>query len=312
MLAEYRAASHSVHRPDTPLIKTEVTAGDRRLRARVTGTVRAPVRLVISSFMTSSLNRFRARQHETTVVDVGATALTEEMTQTWAEYKMPFPLQNRDIALSNVWERTGPGKFFHVSESSDSRPLKEGVFVRMHETLVCNFCEVAANKTKIELVIDLDLGGHIPRAVTNSLVVPMTQDWVIDTMRFFAQVREPGDYTVEDGKELGLLLMLKLHPHRNDEALLRASIGTAFERCALLSAVRVQHEGVFEELLFAVLRNRVRPAKGTKVPLARLGRGEAAAAGRMMATLLLSNATAHAAVDELIHANVALAELDRM
>ena len=107
------------------------------------------------------------------------------------------------------------------------------------------------------------------------------------------------DYKEGDGKELGLLIFYKLHPLRRREDELRSEINVLVGQITVLREAKAQHEWL-DELLFYIIRNKLRPPASCKVKLANLTREDAAKLGGALASLLVSNVTAVAAVDEWI------------
>ena len=152
-------------------------------------------------------------------------------------------------------------------------------------------------------------GGHVPKSVNDAITIPLATTTQINQQLLFASVRPTVDYKEGDGKELGLLVFYKLHPLRRREDELRSEINVLVGQITVLREAKAQHEWL-DELLFYIIRNTIRPPASCKVKLANLTREDAAKLGAALASLLVSNVTAVAAVDEWIVTTPALTEMD--
>ena len=145
--------------------------------------------------------------------------------------------------------------------------------------------------------------------MNDAITIPQATTTQINQQLLFASVRPTADYKEGDGKELGLLIFYKLHPLRRREDELRAEINVLMGQITVLREAKAQHEWL-DELLFYIIRNKLRPPAFCRVKLANLTREDAAELGSALARLLLSNVTAVAAVDEWIVTTPALTEMD--
>ena len=152
-------------------------------------------------------------------------------------------------------------------------------------------------------------GGRIPKSVNDAITIPQVTTAQINQQLLFASVRPTADYKEGDGKELGLLIFYKLHPLRRREDELRSEINVLVGQITVLREAKAQHEWL-DELLFYIIRNKLRPPASCKVKLANITREDAAKLGGALASLLVSNVTAVAAVDEWIVTTPALTEMD--
>ena len=152
-------------------------------------------------------------------------------------------------------------------------------------------------------------GVRVLKSVNDAIIIPFCTISQISQQVLFASVRPTADYKEGDGKELGLLIFYKLHPLRRREDELRSEINVLVGQITVLREAKAQHEWL-DELLFYIIRNKLRPPASCKVKLANLTREDAAKLGAALARLLVYNVTAVAAVDEWIVTTPALIEID--
>ena len=145
--------------------------------------------------------------------------------------------------------------------------------------------------------------------MNDAITIPQATTTQINKQLLFASVRPTADYEEGDGKELGLLIFYRLHPLRRREDELRSEINVLVGQITVLREAKAQHEWL-DELLFYIIRNKLRPLASCKVKLANITREDAAKLGGALASLLVYNVTAVAAVDEWIVTTPALTEMD--
>jgi hypothetical protein len=128
-------------------------------------------------------------------------------------------------------------------------------------------------------------------------------------MQYFADTRAPADYHTAETTELGHLVYLQLRPHRRTEEALMDAVLKALERVHVLRVAHARYPW-FDEILFHIMRNRVRPATATATPLKDFTAVDASKAARSFPNVLVGSATSAAAVDEWIMTYPGLEELE--
>ncbi|GMI19434.1 hypothetical protein TeGR_g7143 [Tetraparma gracilis] len=225
----------------------------------------------------------------------------------------PSPLSDRDGVFALVVQPLENGECIMSVESieHDRAPRREGV-VRLHARRLMRFKPLSPTTTRFTITTVFDLGGSIPRFISDSFTTPVAARAPLDALRYFNQVKAAKSFEAADAKELGQLLVLDTDNVRGkrDPDPLEAKLRTFVDRSAVLRGARSTCPWI-EVLLKEVLRNRLRVPKGSMKALEEFTEEDARKAGRGFANALVANATAEAAVDEWVMTYPALSELEQ-
>ncbi|GMI28751.1 hypothetical protein TeGR_g8009 [Tetraparma gracilis] len=228
--------------------------------------------------------------------------------------RFPPPLQDRESVCTCLFQKAEDNEDCIISlESSehDDAPVQSNA-VRIHLRRLFRYSPVSPTVTRMTVTTTMNLGGSIPRFVSDSVTIPAAARAPLSTLRYFNQAKPAESFEAADARELGLLLVLDLNDVRSkrDPGPLEAKLRTFVERSAALRSVQDAHPW-FEALLVEALRNRLRVPKGCDKVLAEMTEGDARKAGRAFANALVVNVSAEAAVDEWVMTYPALGELEQ-
>jgi hypothetical protein len=226
---------------------------------------------------------------------------------------MPSPLHDRDGVFRAIFQELENGVCIVSIESTehDRAPPREGV-VRLYVKRMWRFSPLTPTTTRFTATTVFDLGGSIPRFVSDSVTTPIAARSPLAAIRYFIQVKPVETFEAADAKELGQLLVLdtdNVRGKRNPDPL-EAKLRTFVDRSAVLRGARSTCPWI-EVMLKEVLRNRLRVPKGSVKALEEFTEEDARKAGRGLANALVANATAEAAVDEWTKTYPALRELEQ-
>jgi hypothetical protein len=228
-------------------------------------------------------------------------------------FKLPSPVRDRDGVLRCISQKQENGDCINSFESIEHHqvPHQDGV-ARAYGRRLFRFSPISPTVTRFTATSVFDLGGSIPRVISNSLTTPAAARAPLDALRYFNQVKRAESFETADAKELGQLLVLDTDNVRGkwDPDPLEAKLRTFVNRSAVLRGARSTCPWI-EVMLKEVLRNRLRVPKGSRKALEEFAEEDARKAGRGLANALIANATAEAAVDEWLMTYPALRELEQ-
>lgn len=155
----------------------------------------------------------------------------------------------------------------------------------------------------------MSLNGNIPKAVNNSFVLPTIMNTEINHQRFFSYVRGAADFSESDSTELGKLLAVKLIKVRRNPAELRRVTAEDIERTTVLRVCCKAYPWV-SEVLYRIVRNKLRRPGSCKTSLADFGVEDAAVVGGSLSVSLLTHVDAAGAVLDWSSAYPVIGELE--
>jgi hypothetical protein len=221
-------------------------------------------------------------------------------------------IDDRDFLGRMIWRKTRNG-FEVVATPTESKergaPLKT---VRAKFPSTMKITTVGENETRVEYVIQPDSGGALPSWLVTRYM-GSNLSYVADIQRYFGALRELQVWDAGDGVALGNLLAseTKEEQHRErGESRVEARVRVLFASQVGLKELDERWPW-FEELLAKVAANKLRPASDSKVKLCNMTAKDAKVIGGALASAILANLTAHAAVDEWILRYPAMGELER-
>jgi hypothetical protein len=310
--AQSKMMKHKHLRTGTSLVQGEVSVGEK-IQARVQATIRMEVKMVVAFLMRNNPHFMAIRGNEEP--NISEFRILERINDhhivLMARYRVNPPLTPREVVVSTIWQKEGEGEFFVATNSVETEACpKSAAFVRMHFTGIYRLKQNPNNTTHMSVLGSVNLGGVFPKWFNDKITVPQLVLPPIMMMNYFTAVRPPADYDDADSKELGKLVFDKFHPLKGKEEALRRAISITMTRVAVLKAAYVNYSWL-DELLFHIIRNKVRPAFAVSTALVSFAREDAKRAGRSFPLALISNVSAESAVDEWVLALPALGEFER-
>jgi len=224
--------------------------------------------------------------------------------------KTPNAVDNRDFLGRTLWRKTGSGfEIVSTPESSERRGTPRKT-VRGKMTSTMRIVRVQENVTKLEFVIQPDFGGELPAWFMNrSLGGQLAR--VTEARDYFQALRH--EYDAEDGVAIGNLLLSETREekhHEKGETRVEARVRALFVKNKGLKEVARKYAWM-EVMLASVAANKLRPASDCKVKLCNITEKDSKVIGGALASAILANLTAQAAVDEWILRYPAMGELER-
>ncbi|GMI33336.1 hypothetical protein TeGR_g8353, partial [Tetraparma gracilis] len=182
--------------------------------------------------------------------------------------------------------------------------------VRFYAKRLMRFSPISPTVTRFTITTVFNLGGSIPRFISDTLTTPSAARAPLSALRYFDQIKPAEAFEAADGKQLGQLLVLDTDKVRrkNDRRPLEAKLRTFVDRSAVLRGARSRFPW-FAPMLVEVLRNQVHRPSNTLTPLVEFGEEEGKKMGGAFAVLQLKKASPAAAVEAWIAGNPALGEL---
>ncbi|GMI58148.1 hypothetical protein TeGR_g1628, partial [Tetraparma gracilis] len=226
-------------------------------------------------------------------------------------YSLPYPLKDREVVTSQIWEKDGRGSYFvaQISTETPLFPLDDERYTRMKLTRAVTITSVSATTSCVDIVGFTSLEGNIPSRVNNTFTIPANIATPMNMQRFFASIKDPASYRAETARELGLVLVWLLLPLRKNKAEFRKFVTDEIGRISVLRRAQAKYR-VLDELLLNILRNEMSKADlNIRSPLASLTGNEAARIGSAFASIIVTNATPANAVDEYLRVFPAVRDL---
>ncbi|GMI47876.1 hypothetical protein TrCOL_g4158 [Triparma columacea] len=174
---------------------------------------------------------------------------------------------------------------------------------------------VRQQKTTIELYAQMDFKTNSVVMENEKLCRPMTVRAVSQVQRYFQNLRKLDELDVEDGTAMGTMLMDSMDAfmvgcsRSNRQAMGRLAVTVMMEKNRALRDLHGRYRA-FAPMLVNILRNRLAPPCKVDKPLADITEADGRKIGKTMSSLIISNLTADAAVDEFILTFPSMRELD--
>jgi hypothetical protein len=218
--------------------------------------------------------------------------------------KKPAPFQNRTWLSSLLWQKVSntPPTYIWVAvpiEHHGKISLEDEAHAIRAEGVRCiRATQTAPGVTRIEYACSLDLKGHLPRWLTDRLVIPTLMRLPYDLQTYFTHVMPPPSCTAANGTLLGHMIVDTAEAAKKPE---RASaVRTFVEHTAILRESGVASLGALVSATLGASGHDVRPqAVATPTPGA-LTVAEATTIGRGFDAIIRVSATPSDAVDALL------------
>ena len=174
---------------------------------------------------------------------------------------------------------------------------------------------VGQQKSTIELYAQMDFKTHSVVMENEKLCRPMTVRAVSQVQRYFQNLRKLDELDVEDGTAMGTMLMDSMDAfmvgcsRSNRHAMGQLAVTVMMEKNRALRDLQNRYKA-FAPMLINILRNRLAPPCKVNKPLADITEADGRKIGKTMSSLIISNLTAAAAVDEFILTFPSMRELD--
>jgi len=135
---------------------------------------------------------------------------------------MPSPLQDRQLTVQLLWEKLDDSTYFIAQKTCVHQqfPKVEGA-VSMSATRLIKLTKTSESSAKVEVVGSMNLCGSVPAQVNNIVTIPLIVRGPVALATFFTAIRAADAFDESEAKQLGQLLFLELHPHRQNAHVLR-------------------------------------------------------------------------------------------
>jgi hypothetical protein len=224
---------------------------------------------------------------------------------------IPNPLADRELVMRFLWKKLSEDSFVFVIDPTSHKdyPLNEEKRVRAKFPTVVKLTRSGEDKTRVDYVLQLDVGGSDKKSVVNyymKLYLRQQLKRTFDLHNYFQALRGLEQWDADDGRAVGEVMVIKTKGEANVGARMREM----FRTHKGLSEIGGKYE-FFEAMMARVVHNKLRPAGDVKTKLCNLSLKKGRTIGAGLAMCLASALTAEAAVDEWIGKYPALKELDR-
>ncbi|GMH92472.1 hypothetical protein TrST_g1906 [Triparma strigata] len=236
------------------------------------------------------------------------------------DYAFPSPLINRETICKMVWKRLGEKSVMVTYDPLMSHPLVENKdgkeVIRATFQAVYLVTQLDARTTKVELGLHINFGGHLPRFIVNSFIVPSFNRIVSHTQAFFALSLSLNSLTKSDGKVLGEVFVNQIKAARKRGGWKKradlSKLGVdEFLYISVAMRKLLSLYPWFRALLHEMSLNRAKASKTVKKSLPDVNDQDAINIAKGLSTIILTCTEAEAAVDHWIAQNVALEEFEK-
>jgi hypothetical protein len=272
--------------------------------------IQAPAELVLAFTMDNNPNYLQEKNEGSSdvVEELVAATINDHHKVVVGRYKA-FPLTHRELVVASLWRKESPTDYFCVVRSCEhpDYPLSPD-FVRIFISRAFKIKALSPKTCSLSLVSQLNLNGNVPHRINRIITLPMSIKMPLNVMIYSSIVRNAADCDAAAMKELGMVLVHTLHALQGNDRALKKATEKFVHRVTLLRT-----HGWLGDVLFYIIRNKVRPQRSTSASFAVFSQDESLwrLAGRTFATVLIGNVTAAAAVDEWINKYPAMVEFDR-
>jgi hypothetical protein len=304
-------ATPSNYRTATKLVTAKVLVNKTSVFTRaVAPVIQAPAPLVLAYCMDNTPNHLRiGNDEDPDVISEGVSSTVNDHHKVLHGTYKAFPLTNRELVLTSVWRKDSSTDYFAVVVSCEhpDHPRTPD-FIRMTLNRAIKVTALSPTTCSLTVVSQIHLNGVVPMHLNRLITVPMVIAMPLCAVTFVATIRQPDAYDAASLKELGMVVVHTLHAHRGNAAALKSAANKCAHRIALL-----RDHAWLGEVLFHVVRNKIRPPSATTASLEAFRQDSSlvAQAGQAFATKLVGNVTTPAAVDEWIESYPALVEFDQ-
>jgi hypothetical protein len=241
------------------LVQGEVgRTSDQHIITRVSATIRAPANDCLG-YLRCHHQEYQdvLKDDDPDVLDDFGADYTPRSHFYINRFKTPAPLSDREYVCRCAWEKRRDGTIFFTAISAEhpDYPLSPD-FVRMSVARAVRLIPVSPGLTKIEVTSEVDLGGSIPRAVNDAIVIPLIAGTPMNMMNYFACVRSSDAYDVGASRELGTLAFCKLHPLQRHPEELRAAVHKMVTRNDVMREFQAKYN-FLQEIIFTIMRNKI-------------------------------------------------------
>ena len=278
---------------------------------RVCGKVHSSISSVLA-FNMDYTSKFQSthNQSSTTIDPSLLEVVNPHHSVFYIEVKSPPPFKNRDFVWSAVWKKVSSKQCILVllPSSHKDKPVRDDV-VRAESTRIFRFSEVSPLITEYDLVQHFHLKGKVPRFITENYTLPVALRAPSTIQKYFLQIKrfEEYDKKGENGRILGILLVESLAKKRGRER--EVELLTFFSRTAALRDLAIKLPWL-KIMIFHISLNKLRSVNRCGTILSQFSSVDAENVGKSFASVLATNATHDAAVDEFLLFYPALKQLD--
>ena len=198
----------------------------------------------------------------------------------------------------------------HLGVQPKYRHGQKHVRTKMYTTI--KISDASPGFCKLVYVNQLDLGGHLPVAVMN-MVVRLMMRGALRVQEHFQMLRPLSEFDDHDGVALGEIFTTKRAAEkrkRKGETFADARMRDIFRTSNGLSELKVKYPFLEVMLSKIVLNKLLIPGAAAKTKLCNVSLKEGRKMGQSFSTVLATNLTSGAAVDEFIGRYRSLRELD--
>jgi hypothetical protein len=331
---EFDRSATEAYKTSSKLIKGKFCHSDHRVLVRIEGEIRAPLNHVVGY-----LNRVNQQYWDVLNADddsITKDAIIDVTPRSQVMRSMllfPYPWFDRDAVVNIAWEKIAEGTFHYAAVSITHPEFPESPdYVRATFARSASIVAISPTLTRLVITSKAKLGGNVPRRINDAITVPAATRTPINAMQYFSDVRSPEAYTADDSRELGKLVIYRLHKVRNNREELRKAISKMITHNDAMRRFQAKYN-FLDEILFYVVRNkigemgpedkadsigksssvvgkilRMKSSNVTSGAL-ELTRSNAAGIGRGFTLVLLANTLSDAAVDEWVNKFPALLEV---
>ncbi|GMI28074.1 hypothetical protein TeGR_g1263 [Tetraparma gracilis] len=171
--------------------------------------------------------------------------------------QLPRPFSHRDMVLCAVYKELESGDHaLSITSTEHAAATKRGNAIRFTGTRLLRFSQVTPTVTRFTATATFDLGGHIPRFISDTITTPAASRAPLYTLGYFLQIKETAEFDAagQDARALGQLLVHEMEPVRNNNKLLEARLHVFLFRTTVLREL-TDARPWFEALLHQVLLN---------------------------------------------------------
>ncbi|GMI24218.1 hypothetical protein TeGR_g12645 [Tetraparma gracilis] len=213
-------------------------------------------------------------------------------------------MSHRDWVLRCVYQELENGDVIIsiTSVAEHAAATNRNNAVRATGTRLLRFSQVTPTVTRFVATASFDLGGSIPRFVSDTLTTPAAARAPLSALGYFLQIKETAelDAAGQDARALGQLLVHEMEPVRTKKRPeeLELKLYTFVYRTTVLREL-ADVLPWFPKTLFQILRNLPSAPRTTQAKLADFTERDAVITGQAVAMLMLSSSTPDAVVDEI-------------
>lgn len=221
------------------------------------------------------------------------------------DYLFPSPLSDREVINNIVWKRMSEKSVVMVYYPVNTHPkveIKPRTDIRATQHAIFHVTQLDNGSTELQFCFHFNFGGHLPKAIVNSFIMP-TYDRVLSHYQaYFAYSISSKKLTKTDGKLLGEVFVNQIKKAREKGGWKkRGELGkVGVDQFLYISAAMMEllpRYPWLRALLHTISVNQVKVAPTVTITLSDIKDGDAINLGKGLCTTILTNTEASAAVD---------------